>query len=534
MAATLVGYPLAGVRRLLATNACRHPSSLLPLPPSLMISAFVNSFKIGELRSRILYTLAMVVIIRLGIAITLPGVNPEVLREWISSRASEGGGAAAVAALLNVFSGGGLENCSIFALGIMPYISASIMLQLLTAVVPSLSKMAREDGGRQRINQYTRFAAIILCVFQGYLLARSLESPGENIFLSGLAQTIKQSGPLVPDPSMWGFVIPAVFTITAGTLFMMWAGEQITERGIGNGISLLISVNIVSALPGALIQAWKTYVTGEAAGAAKGLMLALLVGLLGLVVAGVIALTQAQRRIAIQYAKRIVGRKVFGGQTQYLPLKINYSGVMPIIFAQAILIFPTQLLSYIFPASNDVREWTAFLNSGWFYYTASAALIFFFSYFWVATMFQPTQIAEDLKKSGGYLPGVRPGQPTSDFLDYTMSRLTFAGAAFLTLIYLLPAAVGKAFDVPPNTAQFFGGTSLLILVGVVLDVMKQLETHLLQANYEGFLRKGKIRGRSDRLANTGAAADSRTIALLWIIIAAIALAGIVWFTMHQK
>ena len=496
-----------------------------------MISAFVNSFKVPELRSRILYTLAMIVIVRLGVAITLPGVNPDVLREWIANRNSEGGAGASVAALLNVFSGGGLENCAIFALGIMPYISASIMVQLLTAVVPQLSKMAREEGGRQKINQFTRIGTIILCIAQGTMLAFSLKNPGQNVFLQGLAKTISAHGPLVPHFD-WVFVLTTVVTITAGTLLMMWLGEQITERGIGNGISLLIAVNIVSALPGAIVQVWQTFV-GSNGTSQKAIELVLLLGLLVIVIAGVIALTQAQRRIAIQYAKRVVGRKVFGGQTQYLPLKINYSGVMPIIFAQAILLFPTQILGGLIDA-KWVHELTAQLSSGWLYYTLSSLLIFFFSYFWVATMFQPTQIAEDLKKGGGYLPGIRPGKPTADFLDFTMSRLTFAGAIFLTLIYVLPGIVSKAVGVSPKAAQFFGGTSLLILVGVVLDVMKQLETQLLQSHYDGFLRKGKIRGRNDRIqGGAGKAVDSTTLVIMWAAIAAIFLSGAVYFALHQ-
>ncbi len=495
-----------------------------------MISAFSNSLKVPELRSRIFYTLAMIVIVRLGASITLPGVNPEVLRLWIAHRTMDSTGAgAAVASLLNVFSGGGLQNCALFALGIMPYISASIMLQLLTAVVPSLSKMAREEGGRQKINQYTRLATIALCIFQGYLLARSLVQPGQNIFLQGLQDVIRDSGPLVPNPG-FAFYVTSVVTITAGTLLMMWIGEQITERGIGNGVSLLICVNIVSALPGALVQVWQTYVGGVKADPTKAALLVLMLGLLILVIAGVIALTQAQRRIAIQYAKRVVGRKVYGGQTQYLPLKINYSGVMPIIFAQAILLFPTQIISYMFPDSAGVKEFSAFVGSGWFYYVMSSALIFFFSYFWVATMFQPTQISEDLKKSGGYLPGIRPGKPTADYLDFTMSRLTFAGAIFLTIIYVLPGIMSHSLQIPSQAAQFFGGTSLLILVGVVLDVMKQLETHLLQANYDGFLRKGKIRGRSERVQGaSGRVADATTIVYLWAGIAAFVLCGVVYF-----
>lgn len=495
-----------------------------------MISAFANSFKVPELRSRILFTLAMIVIVRIGTAITLPGVDVSVLDEWIKTRTADSTGAGAqVAALLNVFSGGGLQNCAIFALGIMPYISASIMLQLLTAVVPSMSKMAREDGGRQKITQYTRLATIALCLFQGYLLAKSLSAPGQNIFLGGLQEVIDKLGrPLVPDYGIW-FVITTVITITAGTMLMMWLGEMITERGIGNGVSLLICVNIVSDLPGALVQVWQTFVGGAANDMSKPAKLVMLLAFMVIVIAGVIALTQATRRIVIQYAKRVVGRKVYGGQTQYLPLKVNYSGVMPIIFAQAILLFPAQILSSMFPDVRWVQDFSALIGSGSVYYVISAALIFFFSYFWVATMFQPTQISEDLKKSGGYLPGIRPGKPTADFLDFTMSRLTFAGAIFLTGLYVLPAIVSRFMGIAPQTAQFFGGTSLLILVGVVLDVMRQIETHLLQSHYDGFLKKGRIRGRFDRMAQTGQVADATTVTWLWVGIAILTILGVAMF-----
>ncbi len=500
-----------------------------------MISAFANSFKVPDLRSRILFTLAMIVIVRIGASITLPGIDVTVLDEWIKNRTSDtGSGAAQVAALLNVFSGGGLQNCAIFALGIMPYISASIMLQLLTAVVPRLSKMAREDGGRQKITQYTRLATIALCVFQGYLLAQSLQNPGQNIFLSGLENTIQELGrPLVPNFSFWGFVAPSVITITAGTMLMMWLGEMITERGIGNGVSLLICVNIVSDLPGAMVQVWQTYVGNVGSDMSKPATLVLLLAFMIIVIAGVIALTQATRRIVIQYAKRVVGRKVYGGQTQYLPLKINYSGVMPIIFAQAILLFPSQIISSMFPDVSWVQRFSAAIASGWIYYTLSAALIFFFSYFWVATMFQPTQISEDLKKSGGYIPGIRPGKPTADFLDFTMSRLTFAGAIFLTLLYIMPGIISGLLGIAPQTAQFFGGTSLLILVGVVLDVMRQIETHLLQSHYDGFLKKGRIRGRFDRMQQTGNVANPATVVILWTCIAIITLVGVAWLIYNK-
>lgn len=310
---------------------------------------------------------------------------------------------------------------------------------------------------------------------------------------------------------------------------MMWLGEMITERGIGNGVSLLICVNIVSDLPGALVQVWQTFVGGAVNDMSKPFMLVMLLAFMIIVIAGVIALTQATRRIVIQYAKRVVGRKVYGGQTQYLPLKVNYSGVMPIIFAQAILLFPAQILSSMFPDVRWVQDFSALIGSGWVYYVISAALIFFFSYFWVATMFQPTQISEDLKKSGGYLPGIRPGKPTADFLDFTMSRLTFAGAIFLTGLYVMPAVVSRFMGIAPQTAQFFGGTSLLILVGVVLDVMRQIETHLLQSHYDGFLKKGRIRGRFDRMAQTGQVADATTVTWLWVGIAIITILGVAWF-----
>ncbi|MCW0216983.1 MAG: preprotein translocase subunit SecY [Prosthecobacter sp.] len=500
-----------------------------------MISAFVNSFKVPDLRARILFTLAMIVIVRIGASITLPGVDVSVLDEWIKNRTADAGsGAAQVAALLNVFSGGGLKNCAIFALGIMPYISASIMLQLLTAVVPSLSKMAREDGGRQKITQFTRLATIALCLFQGYLLAKSLQNPGQNIFLGGLQETIDRlQRPLVPDYNVW-FVITTVITITAGTMLMMWLGEMITERGIGNGVSLLICVNIVSDLPGALVQVWQTYVGNVSSNdMGKPMMLVLLLAFMIIVIAGVIALTQATRRIVIQYAKRVVGRKVYGGQTQYLPLKINYSGVMPIIFAQAILLFPSSIVSSLFPDVGWIQRASQAVASGWIYYALSAALIFFFSYFWVATMFQPTQISEDLKKSGGYIPGIRPGKPTADFLDFTMSRLTFAGAIFLTGLYVMPGVVSALLGINPHTAQFFGGTSLLILVGVVLDVMRQIETHLLQSHYDGFLKKGRIRGRFDRMQQSGNVANPTTVVVLWAGIALITLLGVAWLIYNK-
>src|SRR5256714_8373257 len=383
-----------------------------------MVSAFLNTVKIPELRRRILFTLAIIVIVRLGAAITTPGVNQAVLQEWFQSALTEKSGGS-VAALFNLFSGGALENCAVFSLGIMPYISASIMLQLLTAVIPSLSRLSREDGGRQKIMQYTRYATVVLCIFQGYLLAVSFQHPESyHTMLPGITETTARMGvPLVLDQG-WTFRIITVLTLTAGTLFLMWLGDQITDRGIGNGISLIITIGIVARLPAALAQAWKTFVPSAQTGTSQvnPAILVLMVAFLFIVIAAVIAVTQGVRKVTVQYAKRVVGRKMYGGQTQYMPLKVNYAGVMPIIFAWALLLFPATIVQYGFRNSPTAARIAAALSSGWPHYVALAAMIFFFSYFWVATQFQPTQIADDLKKYGGYtLPGRSPQQPLSFF-----------------------------------------------------------------------------------------------------------------------
>jgi len=366
-------------------------------------------------------------------------------------------------------------------------------------------------------------------------LAKSLLNPGSNPFLGGIEKTIQELGrPLVTTDNTTFFLITAVIVMTAGTLLLMWLGDQMTERGIGNGMSLIISVNIISGLPGALVQVWKTYISASGQEPMKAVQLVVLIMILLGVIAVIIALTQAQRRISVQYAKRVVGRKVYGGQTQYMPLKVNYAGVMPIIFAQAILLFPAQIIGYLFPDAKWASTLTNFMQgSGWFYYIASALLIFFFSYFWVATMFQPQQIADDLKRNGGYIPGVRPGKPTADFLDYTMSRLTFAGAIFLTIVAVLPVMLTNLMEVPAAAAQFFGGTSVLILVGVLLDIMRQVETHLIQRHYDGFLRKGKIRGRFERpragAGGMAAVAGGGNMIWLYVLIGILVIVGMAYY-----
>lgn len=495
-----------------------------------MISAFANTWKVPELRDRILFTLAMIVIVRLGAHVVLPGVDSSVIDAWMdkvakSSDATANGG---IGAMLGIFSGGALQKAGIFALGIMPYISASIMVQLMTAVVPKLARLAREDGGRQKITQGTRYLTILIALVQGFFIARSLIHPETMPYMGGIKEVMHDLGRnLVANPDPVWFCL-TVLTLVTGTLLLMWIGDQMTERGIGNGTSIIITVNILASLPAALVQTWNHFIVGNKGNNFQAILLVLMIAMLLGVIAGTIAITQAQRRIAIQYAKRVVGRKQFGGQTQYLPLKVNYAGVMPIIFASAVLSLPPMLIQSMFPTAKWSRWLLDNIGSGFWHHVIAAFMIFFFSYFWVATMFQPAQISEDLKRNGGYIPGVRPGKPTGDFLDFTMTRLTFAGAIFLTLIYLLPNLVGAGLGLQPNSQilQFFGGTSLLILVGVVLDVMRQVETHLLQRHYDGFLRKGKLKGRYDRLAQTGSAASSTALVYLWTVIGLIVVVGV--------
>ena len=487
-----------------------------------MISAFANTMKVPELRSRILFTLAMIVIVRLGVHLPLPGVDVGELARCVAEASNDGDSPlGALGSILTIFSGGGLQQCGIFALGIMPYISASIMTQLMGAVLPSWQKMLREEGGRQKMTKYTRILAIIIAIIQGYFLTQTLRNPSAI----GL-----NANDLVMNPGII-FTLTTIFIIVTGTMFLMWIGDQITERGVGNGISLIISVNIIHALPGAFAVAWKTCVMkGTEVNPLGSLGMVALILFMVLVVALVVIVSQAQRRIPVQYAKRVVGHgKMMQGGTQYLPLKLNYSGVMPVIFATAIMALPQMLVQQMF--SQD--SWVNGLVANWlspndvYYYIISAAMIFFFSYFWVATMFQPQQISEDLKRSGGYIPGVRPGPPTAQFLDATMSRLTFSGSLFLTLIYFLPSLLSVWGGLPLLVTQFFGGTSLLILVGVLLDMMRQIEATLLQKNYDGFMKKGKIRGKYSHLQGTGEAAEGRGLVILWVIISLLVLGGAV-------
>ncbi|NQT91670.1 MAG: preprotein translocase subunit SecY [Lentisphaerae bacterium] len=447
-----------------------------------MLSAFANSFKIPELRRRILFTMGLIFICRLVATVPTPGVDSLALQRVVEDIESKVGGG--FLGWIDLFSGGALRNCAVGALGIMPYISASIILQLMTAIFPALERLAREgDSGRQKLSQYTRYLTIAICLIQGTVLAMSLERPG----------SLGINAVIVPNPG-WGFRLMTVLTLTTGTVLLTWLGEQVTERGIGNGISLIITVNIVSRLPNALFAATTMF---KSVGGQAQFSIFHLVGLVTmilLVIAGTIALTQAQRKIPIHTTKRVVGRKVYGGQNTYMPLRVNYSGVMPIIFASVMLAFPAAILRKI-PWAFTRRLGEAFGMGEPLYLVAYGGMILFFSYFWVATQFNPLQIADDLKRNGGYVPGIRPGKPTAEFLDKTMTRITLIGAVFLTVVAVIPSIMHKQFSIPFLVASFFGGTSLLIIVGVALDTMRQVESHLLMRHYDGFLRKGKLRSR---------------------------------------
>jgi preprotein translocase subunit SecY len=453
-------------------------------------NTFVNCFKIPELKSRIIFTLSVLVVVRVISWIRIPGLDGSVLTAYFQSHAAGGGG---LLGMYNTFAGGAFERCSIGSLGIMPYISATIIIQLLTAVIPRLSKLAREEGGRTKIIQYGRYLTVLLCLGQGWYFASNWRNP-ETVFPGMQGQLV-----LIDNVILYYFLIVTV--MTTGTMLLMWLGEQITERGIGNGISLVITVGIVARLPHAITGLQDMFRAGSN-NHFMGVGL-LMIGLLVAVVGGVIALTQAQRKIPVQYAQRAVGRKMYQGGTSFMPLKVNYAGVMPIIFASSILMFPQPLFTKLSDVSSKVpfladffHQIALMLNYGSFLYLAIYSLmILFFSYFWVATQFNEIQIADDLKKNGGYIPGVRPGQGTSDYLHMAMSRITLAGALFLTVIATIPIILSKELGIPPDVSNFFGGTSILIAVGVVLDTMRQVESHLMMRHYDGFLKKGRLRGR---------------------------------------
>ncbi|HQY04613.1 MAG TPA: preprotein translocase subunit SecY [Lacunisphaera sp.] len=496
-----------------------------------MFSAFANSLKIPELRSRILYTLSLLFVARVGAHIPLPGIDPKPLLTFFEAQTAAGGGG--LMGLYNMFTGGALLKGAVCALGIMPYISSSIIFQLMTAVVPALSRLQQEgDVGRQKLTQYTRYLTVVICLIQAVLLVLTLENPGK-LFAGYDVNTYGQ----IVIMSHWMFLVTSTIYMTAGTMLLMWLGEQITQRGIGNGVSLLITVGILADIPGAAVATYQLFfapVGVAQLGLPQGVMM---VALFLIVTMGIIAVTQGQRKIPVQYAKRVVGQKVYGGQSSFLPLKVNYSGVMPVIFASAILMFPQQIFSQVGAAFNMpflVEFANNLLQGHWMYYTLMSLLILFFSYFWVSVMFKPIQIADDLKKYGGYIPGVRPGEPTASFLDFIMTRLTLAGAVFLTVIAILPDLLLFQLKVPPRIAYFFGGTGMLITVGVILDTMRQIETFLLQRHYDGFLKKGRVRGRSTSAAvAVGEAASEKAVMQLTAVMVVILVIGLsAWLVRH--
>lgn len=449
-----------------------------------MISAFANCFKIPELKKKILFTLAIIAAYRVGCYIPTPGVNGAVLGEYFQKMTSAASGS--IFSVMNMFSGGALEKATVFALGIMPYISSSIIMQLLTAVIPALEKLAKEgQAGYHKINQYTRYGTLVLAVVQSFFISLWLEDRTGTVF--GGLQVVNNPG--------WTFRIVTVLTLASGTLLLMWMGEQIQERGIGNGISLIITAGIISAAPSA-VQNLVQLMSPSAGGGSQlqPLTLLIMVCFLVGVVVSITLITQAQRKIPVQYARRIVGRKVYGGQNTYIPLKVDTSGVIAIIFAQSIILFPATLASFI-PNEGFQSIAGIFTRGSAWYYMLYGMLIVFFCYFYTAIVFNPVDVAENMKKHGGFVPGVRPGTQTADYLDFVMTRITLAGALFIMCIAVMPDAIMASFRVPYLVASFFGGTGVLITVGVMLDTMKQIESHLVMRHYDGFMKSGHIKGR---------------------------------------
>lgn len=445
-----------------------------------ILNSVRNIFKIEELRDRIVYTLVALVVVRLGSFITIPGVDIDLLRAASSTGASSG----TIFGLYDMFVGGAFSNAAIFALGIMPYISASIILQIAGVVLPELQKLQREgEDGRRKINQYTRILTVFLAALQAW---------GVTI---KVAQTTAGQMSVVPEAGIF-WTLSSVIILTAGTVALMWIGEQITDRGIGNGISLIIMIGIIARFPNALSQEYALISGGSRNLVVDVVLLVLLTG----IIAAVILVTQGARRIPVQYAKRQVGRKVYGGSTQYIPLRVNTAGVMPIIFAQSILFVPATIASF-FPGNMWLQNVANAFNERSFVYAITYGLmILFFTYFYTAIAFNPKEVADNMKRNGGFVPGVRPGSHTAEYIENILTRITLPGAIFLAIVAILPTFAMSVLQVPPLFASFFGGTSLLIIVGVALDTLQQIEAHLLMRHYDGFMKTGKIRGRAGALS----------------------------------
>jgi preprotein translocase subunit SecY len=431
-------------------------------------SGVQNIFKIPELKKRILFSLAFLAVYRVGVHVPTPGVNGDALARFFAQYQDT------LFGIFNMFSGGALERLSVFALGIMPYISASIILQLLTVVFPHLERLSKEgEQGRKKITQYTRYGTIVLSIIQGFGISVGLE----NMTAPGAVAIVMNPG--------WSFRVMTVITLTAGTAFIMWLGEQISERGIGNGISLIIFAGIVARMPQAVGNTFSMLSTGEMGIFACVILLILMVG----VVAFINFMEQGQRRIPVQYAKRVVGRKMYGGQSTHLPLKLNTSGVIPPIFASSLIMFPATLASFFKDITVMQYISNALRPGALIYELMFVGFIFFFCYFYTAIVFNPADVAENMKKYGGYIPGIRPGKRTADYIDKVLTRITLGGAAYISLVCVLPSVLMTQLHVP----FYFGGTSLLIVVGVAMDTVGQVESHLITRNYEGFLTTGRIK-----------------------------------------
>ena len=457
-----------------------------------MLEGLRKIFSIDEVKKKIFFTLLMLLVCRLGAFIPVPGINGE---EVVTVFRQATGGGQNLLQLVDIFSGGAFAHMTIIALGVMPYISASIIMQIMVAVVPSLQRELRENGelGRKKMGKGTRLLTIVLALFQSGLLAKyaislNLNHPG--IIVSGLMD-IQAFG--IP----WFFYLVVMFAMSTGTVFLMWIGEQITERGIGNGISLIISIGILSSLPttlGTIIR--QLNLDSQEPGQLTFSSLVILTIVFVLIIIGTILVIQGVRKIPLQYARRVVGRHETQGGTSHIPLKVNYAGVIPVIFASSLLMFPATIAQFL-GRGTGLTTFVNWLSPGSSVYTVLyVILILLFTYFWTATQFHPEQIASDMKKNGAFIPGIRQGKPTQEYLESTMNRITLAGAVFLAIIAILPTLVGKILGVDSSISHFFGGTSLLILVGVVLDTTKQIESHLLTKRYEGFMKKCRVRGRT--------------------------------------
>ncbi len=433
-----------------------------------MIQNIPNIFKVPDLRKRILITLALVIVYRLGAHIPTPGINAAALGLLLAQLRGT------VFGLYDIFVGGALSRASVFALGIMPYISASIMFQLLGSVFPTLEKLQKDEEGRKKINQYTRYATVLLAMIQSFGIATYLE-----------AQPPTAAGPIVLFPGFF-FRILTVFTLTAGTIFVMWLGEQITEKGIGNGISFIIFIGCIDSTPQDLARTWGMVQAGELSWFSLLIIGAIIFG----IYAGVVLMTQAMRKIPVQYPKRIIGRRIYGGQTTYIPLRINTAGVIPIIFAQSLIVFPSTFAAF-FKAPFLTQIQQILSPGGWLYNLIFFGLIIFFTYFYTSIVFNPRDLAENMQKFGGFIPGIRPGEKTAEYIDRSLSLITLPGSIFLGLMALIPWFLMSTFRIP----FYFGGTTLLIIVGVALDTIQQIESHLLMRQYEGLMKGVKIKGR---------------------------------------